>query len=80
VEQPPKLSIVLNVNGLTSFLFFCRCFDSLEFNHIQVVEWHVMSVTAKHIHVTSSVDNGGVTVTGIGASTLNEAGLFGTIV
>ena len=40
----------------------------------------MVSVAAKHIHVTGSVYDGGVTVTGGWAGALHEAGLLGAIV
>ena len=60
--------------------FFCRCLRSLKPNHIQVVERHVVSVTAKYIHITGGINDGWVAISWSGFAALNEASLLGRVV
>lgn len=73
-----QLSSSLSKFVLHLSFFFCHLFGSLESDHIQVVEWHVMSVTAKHVHVASGINDSRVAITGSWACTFNEAGLLWT--
>lgn len=46
--------------------------NSLELNHVQVVEWHEVTITAEDVHVALGVDDADVAVTSGGLSAADE--------
>lgn len=44
-----------------------------QFNHVEVVEWHLVAVTAKDKHVTLAIASGCVSVSRIGHITVHES-------